>query len=217
MTPNPYSGKLIVFEGLDGSGQTSQAKLLGKWFWEKRSERIYYTKEPSNGPVGSVIKLVLSHRLVRADQRKECLAFDETTMALFFAADRDDHLNNEIIPKLENGIHVISDRYYLSALAYQSVVLEYDWIMAINKHALQPDLTIFLDVPPEICLKRMQAERWNSEFYENPGTLEKAYKNFLESIPRLQRKGERIEIIDGTQSLEDVHKAVVNSITTLFV
>src|SRR5712692_10005996 len=112
MIQNPHRGKLIVFEGLDGSGQTTQAQLLTKWFLEKRNQLAYYTKEPTDGPIGALLKLALNNRLVCARGSKKPGPLDEVTMALFFAADRSDHLNSEIVPKLEDGIHVITDRYY---------------------------------------------------------------------------------------------------------
>jgi len=209
MKPNPYQGKLIVFEGLDGCGQTTQAELLRKWFTEKRNELAYYTKEPTDGPIGSLLRLVLSNRLVCAKSNKKYEPLDEITIALFFAADRIDHLNNEIIPKLKDGIHVIADRYYLSSLAYQSVVADYEWISEINRYAIRPDLTFFLDVPPAICVKRMQAQRWHVELYEDLPRLEKVQKNYREAIKRLLTEGERIEALNGSQPVKDVHRIVV--------
>ncbi|HZS47459.1 MAG TPA: dTMP kinase [Blastocatellia bacterium] len=213
MIPNPHLGKIIVFEGLDGSGQTTQAQLLVKWFSEKRNQLAYYTKEPTDGPVGSLLKLALAKRLSCSSGARP---LDEVTMALFFAADRADHLNNDIVPKLENSIHVIADRYYLSSLAYQSMVADYDWIKEINKHALRPDLTFFLDVPPAICVKRMQAQRWHIELYEDLRTLQRVHRNFLESIQKLKIQGERIEMIDGNQPLKDVHKEIVHKTKSFF-
>jgi dTMP kinase len=209
MNPNPYPGKLIVFEGLDGSGQTTQAHLLTKWFADKRNQLAYYTKEPTDGPVGALLKLALSNRLVCVKSTKRAEALDHVTMALLFAADRQDHLDNDIIPKLKDGIHVIADRYYLSSLAYQSVRVEFDWIKFINRHTLRPDLTVFLEVPPAICVKRMQSQRWHVELYEDLTTLEKVHQNFLYARKRLGTEGERIELVDGNQPPKDVHRIVV--------
>ena len=209
MKPNPYLGKLIVFESLDGSGQTTQAQLLAKWFMEKRDQLAFYTKEPTDGPVGSLLKLVLSNRLVCANGDKKHGPLDEITMALFFAADRADHLHNEISSKLKNSIQVIADRYYLSSLAYQSLVVDYEWIKEINKHTIRPDLTFFLDVPPMVCVKRMQAQRWHVELYEDLSNLERVHSNFMQAIQRQVVEGEKIEILDGNQPAKDVHKQVV--------
>jgi dTMP kinase len=215
MTTNPYHGKLIVFEGLDGSGQTTQAHLLTKWFSEKRNQLAYYTKEPTEGPVGALLKLALRHRL-GANNQKTLGPLDEVTMGLFFAADRADHLHSEIIPKLKDGIHVIADRYYLSSLAYQSVVADYEWIREINKHAIRPDLTIFLNVLPSICVRRMQEQRWHVELYEDQRNLERVRDNYLSSISKLQYQGERIETINVEQPVKDVHKEVVQLVKNFF-
>src|SRR2546423_991245 len=215
MKANFFQGKFIVFEGLDGSGQTTQAHLLTKWFMEKRNQFAYYTKEPTDGPVGALLKLVLSKRLFCAASNGNAAPrrLDETSMALFFAADRADHLHNEVIPKLKEGVHVIADRYYLSSLAYQSVdTADYQWIKEINRNIIRPDLTIFLDVPPGICVKRMKTQRWHVELYEDLDNLERVRKNFLLAIEKSKTEVEQIEIIDGHQPPKDVHKAVVQAV-----
>jgi dTMP kinase len=209
MNLNPYPGKLIVFEGLDGSGQTTQAQLLTKWFGEKRNQLAYYTKEPTDGPVGALLKLSLSSRLVSGKFNHKQEPLDALTMALFFAADRQDHLNDDVVPKLKSGIHVIADRYYLSSLAYQSIHADYEWIKEINKHAIRPDLTVFLEAPPAICVKRMQAQRWHVELYEDLTTLERVHDSFMYAIGQLRGEGERIEIVNSNQPAKDVHKIVV--------
>jgi dTMP kinase len=217
MRINAEKGKFIVFEGLDGSGQTTQANLLTKWIMEKRSQSAYYTKEPSDGPIGLMLRLFLSRRLYCApdngngNPRRP----DETTMALCFAADRADHIHNEISPKLKDGVHVIADRYYHSSLAYQSVEAELAWIREINRNIIRPDLTLFLDVPPAICMKRMQS-RWKVELYEDLDNLEKVRNNFLLTIENSKVEGERIEVINGHQSPKDVHRDIVQAVKNYF-
>ncbi len=198
-----------MFEGLDGSGQTTQAHLLTRWFLEKQKQLAYYTKEPTEGPVGSLLKLALNKRLVCHSEAHGYGPMNETTMALLFAADRADHLNNEINPKLQDGVHVISDRYYLSSLAYQSVGADYEWIKLINRNFLRPDLTFFLDVPPEVCFKRMQAQRWHMELYEDLVNLKRVRANFEQAISDLKQMGEQIVILDGNQPVQDVHRMIV--------
>jgi dTMP kinase len=219
MRINTEKGKFIVFEGLDGSGQTTQANLLTKWIMEKRQQFAYYTKEPTDGPLGSMLRLFLSKRLYCAPSNGNATTPrrpDETTMALCFAADRADHLYNEILPKLRDTVHVIADRYYHSSLAYQSVDAELPWIREINKNILRPDLTLFLDVPPPICMKRMQAQRWHVELYEDLDNLEKVRKNFLLTLEKSRAEGERIEIISGHQSPKDVHRDIVQAVKSYF-
>jgi len=215
MERNPYPGKLIVLEGLDGSGQTTQAHLLVKWFQDKRSQLAYYTKEPTDGPIGALIRLALSRRLSAPAGGREFRPLDDTTMALFFAADRTDHLHNDIIPKIRDGIHVVADRYYLSSFAYQSIRQDVEWLRQINREATIPDLTVFLDVPPRVCVQRMNAQRWHVELYEDLATLELVREQYRTVIQQQRLKGDRIEEVDGNQPLVDVHDQVVQLVKNL--
>lgn len=211
MKQNPHPGRFVVFEGLDGSGQTTQAKLLAKWISDC-SEIAYYTKEPSDGPFGSILKLLLAKRLVFTNGKSEPGLHDEVTMALAFAADRADHLRNDVVPKLKKGIYVVGDRYYLSSLAYQSVAADYEWIRELNRNSVRPDLTIFLDVSVEKCVARMRAQRWHVELYEEVDSLRSVRENYLTAISRLREQGEQVEIVDGSLEIKDVHAAVVASL-----
>lgn len=218
MKVNRNKGKFIVFEGLDGSGQTTQAHLLTKWLMEKRFQLAYYTKEPTDGPIGSMLKLILTKRLFCTPHNGNGAPRrpDETSMALFFAADRADHIHNEVFPKLKDSVHVVADRYYLSSLAYQSVDAELQWIREINKNIIRPDMTVFLDVPPAVCVKRMRTQRWHVELYEDLDNLEKVRKNFLLAIDKSKVEGERIEIVNGYQNPKDVHREVVQVVKDFF-
>jgi len=207
-------GKFIVFEGLDGCGSTTQADLLKRWF-EEKEQPVYYTKEPTEGPIGFVIRLFLSKRIGSARKNEIFEALDETTLALAFAADRADHLHNEIIPKLEAGIIVVADRYYLSSLAYQSLSADYDWVKMINSKCLRPDLTLFLDVPPVVCKKRMERQRWHVELYEEVNKLEKVRASYLMAIKDLIQQHETIEIIDGNRPVQEVHRDVIHKVKAL--
>lgn len=207
-------GKFVVLEGLDGCGSTTQADLLKRWF-EDRGQLAYYTREPTEGPIGSIIRLCLAKRIgsPRADNLFEPL--DEATLALAFAADRMDHLRTEIIPKLGSGITVLADRYYLSSLAYQSVGVDYQWVKEINSQCLRPDLTVFLDVPPAVCKRRMEKQRWHAELYEEIPKLEKVRQNYYRAIQDLIQQGEIIQTIDGNRPVQEVHKDVVSLVESL--
>ncbi|GAB4323238.1 MAG: dTMP kinase [Promethearchaeota archaeon] len=141
--------KFIVLEGIDGSGTTSQARAL-KERLESMGHPVHVTQEPSDGPIGRLLRKVLrdpsSHPAVDA---------------LLFAADRVDHHAREITKYLELGTHVISDRYLESSIAYQGAqsmeVLgdqAFGWIETINRYAPKPDLTVLLDCDPEVALRR---------------------------------------------------------------
>lgn len=188
-------GRFLVLEGLDGSGITTQAEMLRMWC-EARGIPVYVTKEPSEGPVGVLIKSALKKRI----------SFDPETMALLFAADRLDHVSNEISPQLNNGKVVVSDRYYLSSLAYQSVEAgDFDWMRAINSKAPHPDLTVYIDVPPEICLQRMKSHAWRGadqlQLYEEVGKLSAVRDRFLSIIDALRAEHHHVEVVKGTDDV----------------
>jgi len=195
--------RFIVFEGIDGSGITTQVEFLRTWC-EERGISVLVTKEPTDGLTGGVLRAALTHRV----------AFSPEVMALLFAADRLDHLDNEILPHLERGLTVICDRYYLSEFAYQSVELELSWLREVNSKCRRPDLTIFLDVPVELCLQRWQADVWRSsdrfQLYETEERLTQVRERYLETIGQLRAEGERIEVVDGARSVKQVHASIVS-------
>lgn len=212
------SGKFVVFEGLDGSGITTQAMLLREYL-ENKGWTPFLTKEPTDGPVGSILRMILARRItVPASEPQEAdrVPFDSHALTLLFAADRLDHLFVDVIPKLENGIMVISDRYYLSSFAYQSLDVDMDWILQANSRCIKPDLTVFLDVPAVICKKRMERQRWHVELFEELPKLEKIRQNYLLAIDRLRKdRAERIEIIDGNRPIEQVHRDIAKHFVSL--
>ncbi len=139
-------GLFIVIEGLDGAGKTTHSKALQKTLKSKGLKALL-TTEPSSSPVGRFVRATLLQR------RK----VDPETEALMFAADRYTHLKDEIVPALESGKHVISDRYVYASIAYQGAQgLDTKWIREINRFARRPDLGIYLDVPAEIGLGRIE-------------------------------------------------------------
>lgn len=199
------SAPLIVFEGVDGSGVSTQADLLAK---KMRSiyPSVYLTKEPSDGPIGGPIRLVLAERL---DGRKDALLSEKekaTTLALWFAADRIDHVYNSILPKLKAGIPVVCDRYYLSSYAYQGAFIgDMTYIETINAHVIKPDLTIFLDVKTAECQKRLSARGMHYELFDREKDMRIIYDNYQKAISYLKSKGDNIKIVDGNRPIEQVH------------
>jgi len=192
-------GLFIVLEGLDGAGTTTQAQRLARRL-EDAGERAHFTAEPSSGPIGSQIRMMLAGRLV--GHRGE--AWDRRSLALLFAADRLDHLACVIQPKVEAGIHVICDRYVLSSLAYQSLDNPAAWVAEINRYAAAPDLTFFLRVRAEAALKRRQAATpGKGELFETLAQqrrIERAYDREIEARGRSQR----VRILDGSQTIDEV-------------
>src|SRR5215471_20606989 len=158
-------GAFIVVEGIDGSGSTTVTERLAAHVASKR-RAVHRTCEPSSGPVGAMIRQILSHRIV-VPTELGATSPGWATMALLFAADRLDHLEAEVLPRIRDGVVVISDRYDLSSLAYQSATAPSDdpeeakriiaWIRHLNARARRPDLTIVLDVLPEVAAARRDA------------------------------------------------------------
>jgi len=164
-----FPGLFIVIEGIDGCGSTTHAKLLGEAI-RGRGAEVVLTCEPSSGPVGTLIRQALQRRLPGPDASTP-RHLDWTTLALLFAADRMDHLHSTVVPALRAGSVVISDRYDLSSLAYQSVTAHdgsdpVPWIRTLNTQALRPDLTLVIDVPAEVAEERRRARGGVEELFE---------------------------------------------------
>jgi dTMP kinase len=180
-------GFFICVEGLDGCGKTTQTKLLVRKL-RKMGWDAVYTAEPSRGKIGKFIK-------------KYCLHGEKRTFpiveALLFAADRFEHVEREVIPALNEGKIVVSDRYVYSSLAYQGATgLDLKWIEMINEHAIRPDLAIFVDVEPEAVIKRLKPKKSVMENLETQRKVREVYVKFVE-------KGELVRI-DGNKSTKEV-------------
>ncbi len=209
-------GRFIVIEGLDGAGSTTQAGILKNWF-AKRDLPVRLTWEPTDGPVGSLLRLILTGRVVNLSREGEAPPPGEAVLALLFAADRLDHLDNRVLPGLEKGINVISDRYYLSSLAYQTLdcSLNLEWVRQVNARCRRPDLTIYLDVAPTECQRRMLAQGRHLEIYEEVSKLERIRDNYLRVIRLLLEEGEDIKVLDGGLEAEAVAASVAQAVESL--
>lgn len=185
----------IIFEGIDGSGLTTQSRSL-KNYLEEKGNKVFLTKEPTNNPIGKIIRDIL----------KGAYKIDQETLALLFAADRSMHMNS-IKRELKDSF-VICDRYYFSNFAYQMLQIDLDYLIQINSRFLKPDLTIFLDVPAKVCKKRIDENREHIEIFEHQETLEKIRENYLKIIESFKKKGFNIVKIDGNRSIEETHAAV---------
>lgn len=190
-------GVFIVIEGLDGSGKTTQARLLAKKLSKKYN--IFLTTEPSRGKIGSYIREYYLYEKQRLPTDVE---------ALLFAADRLEHVKKEVVPALDEGKLVICDRYLHSSLAYQgSSGLSIDWIRGINSKALQPDIGIFIDLAPEVVLKRLNRKKSVMETLETQQKVREIYLKFVEN-------GELVRI-DGDKPKEDVATNLYSKVTEM--
>jgi dTMP kinase len=192
-------GRLIVFEGLDGAGTTTQAKILAERL-QKQGRTVYLAHQPSEGPVGLLIRQVLAGRAATTQADGKLGVVDERVMALLFAADRLDHLNSQIEPRLSRGEDVILDRYTLSSLAYQGVNVSHDFIHGANRFARRPDLTLFLYVPATIALERVRSRGAKLERYENAQQLSQIEREYSRLVGTLAS----VVSIDGTRPIQDV-------------
>ena len=191
------NGVFICIEGLDGSGKTTQAKLLTERLC--KSYNAVYTAEPSNGKTGAFIRECCLYREKRLPTAVE---------ALLFAADRIEHVENEIEPALAEGKLVICDRYVYSSLAYQgSAGLRLGWIRKINCYALQPDFAVFIDVPPEMVMERLQRKKSVMETVEIQKKVRRVYLKFVE-------KGQLI-FVDGDKPQDEVAEELYSKVLSL--
>jgi dTMP kinase len=165
------------------------------------------TREPSSGPIGALIRLALAERVtLPANESAESLA-------LLFAADRLDHLACEVMPLLRDGYVVVTDRYDLSSLTYQTATAtpgreasSVAWIRELNKHAHRPDVTLVLDVSPGVAADRRRARGGRREIYDDPdlqARLAAAYTRAEELVP-----GDKIVHVDGDGDVDQVGAAI---------
>jgi dTMP kinase len=195
---------LIVIEGLDGAGTTTQARRLAAHL----GDRAHVTREPSDGPIGKLIREMLSGGHAIADA-----SITQGTFGLLFAADRLDHLQREVEPALAAGKLVISDRWYHSSLAYQGTGADRDWITQLNSRARRPELTIFLQVRPEVAAARRAAAKRSEELFEAIEMQRAVEAGYRATISELGAAGERIEILDGELSEDQVFALIVALVT----
>ena len=204
-------GLFVVLEGLDGAGTTTQAQRLAAWMKGQR-RRVHLTAEPSRGPIGTQVRHVLSGRLRGAGGRD----FDPRSLALLFAADRLDHWESEIRPRLEEGCDVISDRYVLSSLAYQAVSTgDAPWVAAINSMAPSADLTVFLRVSPAVALRRRYAASSEPEIFEFPEFQRKVHRAYVRALAGMVDAGERVVELRGDGAIEAIGDAVARAVEPL--
>jgi dTMP kinase len=206
------AGRFIVLEGIDGAGTTTQAaRLTDRLRAEKPKRAVRLTREPSDGPVGSLVRQVLTGRTVTPGGR----APGWTTMALLFAADRMDHVESEIEPVISDGGVVVSDRYDASSLAYQSVSSgrggeqAVEWIRTLNRHALRPDLTIVVDLPSDIAAVRRESRGEPAQLYEQNET-QRALADFYRALARHMPE-DSIVVVDGQGTIDEVHQRVYDA------
>ena len=199
----------IAFEGLDGSGKSTQIGPLADRL-KSKGFKVYTTAEPTNNRIGLMIRDIFKHKM-EADHR---------TIAALYAADRLEHLLNKkdgILKKLEEGHTVITDRYYFSSYAYHGTHMDVNWVMnlnAVSADLLRPDLNIFIDVPIDVCVKRLNRGRKLTELYEDEENLNNVRKKYFEAFEKLKEK-EKVLIVDGNRSAELIAQDVWETVSKI--
>jgi dTMP kinase len=206
ITGAPTQGIFIAFEGGEGTGKSTQSKLLAQWL-EKEGESVVLTREPGGTDLGKDLrKILLGHETGAISPRAE---------ALLYAADRAHHVYSVIRPALDRGDVVITDRYFDSSAAYQGAgrILNPAEVARISRWAtesLYPTLTILIDVPAEIGLGRLQSrdrlEAESNDFHER---VRQEYLQIAMMDP------ERYFVVDGTQPVNEIHRQITERVSEL--
>ncbi len=183
----------VAFEGIDGAGLTTHARLTEK-FLESRGFRVVLTKEPTDGLIGGLIRACL-----RGEWRT-----DPMTLQLLFAADRCHHVNTVILPALRAGRAVVTDRYVFSSLAYGSLDLDYEWLKVVNSKFPLPDVTFILDIDPSVAIERIRGDRFAVELFEEVEKLERVRSAYL----RIAREFSNVYIVKTDDEVGEVQREI---------
>jgi dTMP kinase len=206
ITGGQTKGTFIAFEGGEGTGKSTQSKLLAKWL-EQEGETVVLSREPGGTELGKDLrKILLGHETGAISPRAE---------ALLYAADRAHHVFSVIRPGLDRGDVVITDRYFDSSAAYQGAgrVLNPSEVARISRWAtesLYPTLTILIDVPASIGLARLKSlDRLEAEPREFHERVRQEFLQIALMDP------ERYLVVDGTQSIEEIHTEIIARVAEL--
>lgn len=201
----------IVLEGLDGSGTTTQAKLLTSHV-ESSGTPTFPTYEPTDGPTGKLIRDILSGKLYSPGSNEK-IVLSEKSLCLLFAADRLDHAI-EIDQARDAGKTIICDRYILSSLAYQTLdsAISPDWVIEVNRGCAIPDLTILLKVPASECLRRLRDRKERQTIYERLSTLQAIEANYEKMIGPYQERFGPVITLDGTSHPGAILEEIVGAL-----
>lgn len=208
-----HPGVFIAVEGVDGCGSTTHSRLLAKTLKTRGAETVL-TCEPTNGPIGGLIRQILQRRLFVADASGP-RGFVWSTMALLFAADRLDHLDSLVLPALRSGSVVVSDRYDLSSLAYQSATAPeahdvIPWIRELNSRAVRPDVTVVIDVPAEVAEERRRGRGGVEEMFEHRALQERLVTIYAHAETLVP--GDRLVHVSGLGKAEEVSARILEAV-----
>lgn len=191
-------GLFIVIEGLDGSGATTQVRLLVDYL-RLRGVEAYATKEPTDNVIGGLLRGALSG----------VYQLPSSVIQLLFSADRGHHLEKFIKPILNNGAWVVSDRYMWSTVAFGGVDLDREWLLTLQKYFPLPDATFLLKVNPEVCIERIKRDRHDFELYEELAKLKNVWKNYEWLAKKFKNQ---VTVIDGGRGESEVFSDIAREL-----
>lgn len=205
---NPYPGKFIAIEGIDGSGKTTQAQLLCKKL-EERGVSAYCTKEPTDEPTGKMIRKVLAGELF----------MPPVALQYLFNADRVVH-QEQFITHLEKGEYIITDRFFWSSVAYaiadlhkvDDYYLTVFSLLSFYNQFIVPDITFYLKISPEVAIDRIRKTSKRQEIYDNLEKLQNIEKGYAFLIKKFPKK---FVIVDSDVNIKKVTDEILSHLSTL--
>lgn len=198
MREHDFPGTLIVIEGADGSGTTTQSKKLAEELEAERTAEHGERREGEN-LIGRKVEHMISEE-----------GYSPEAIALGFAADRMVHLEEKLMPLLKEGKTVVCDRYYHSSLVYQPTLgAEFEWVEEINREAIEPDLTVVLDVPAETGMERIDSRGSDDNIFEDLSFQQEVVERYRRLPEKLD---EKIVLVDSSQSIGEVASDVMNAV-----
>lgn len=193
-----HPGLFIAFEGLDGSGSQHYATSLARSM-SREGYRVTQTSEPTSTMIGGLIRARLANEWNIAPE----------TLQLLFTADRAEHLRAKVVPALDAGRIVVCDRYVLSALAYNVVLVnDLPWLKALNARFPLPDLTFLIQVDPRVCVRRLKLEQLELNMRAEEEKLREVWKEY----ERLSKESDAIRIIDGERDDVAIMDEIVQTV-----
>lgn len=185
----------ISFEGIDGSGKTTQARLLYETLRKQR--KCLLTREPTQGDIGNFIKKLIKRKKI-----------NPMAVQLLFAADRSFHVENLIKPKLKNGYTVITDRYFFSTIAYgKAGGLDEEWLKEVNVRFIRPEITLVFDIDPKIAIERISSRRKDTHYFERLKFLQTT-----RNVYKRLAKEYGCNMIDGSKDIDTIKEEILSII-----
>lgn len=215
MKQTRFKGRLIVIEGADGAGTTTQVMALAKhlqkrFIKEGGFRQAVCSHEPYSNDLGRHINMILSN--MDGDKTYPQSLYDE--LALSFATNRLQHFNNFIAPHLNAGNIVICDRYTLSSFVYQGLNCNADWIRQINSKALVPDLLIYLQCSAQTCSERIKSRGLGKNYYESDTFYEKIAERYNAEFNIFAQENHAL-LVNGEQPAQEILNTYLSSVEQL--